>query len=70
MRFIFASLESQEAVKTRIHPRGLGNLGFPSGAAANELPDLGHITVRFQVLDSKFLCHTDEHLNLKICDEH
>ena len=47
MRFIFASLESQEAVKTRIHPRGLGNLGFPSGAAANELPDLGHITVRF-----------------------
>lgn len=65
MRFIFAYVESEEAMEACIHIQGLRNLGFHSSAASNELPDLGQVTTLFKVLGSMFLCHTDEQLNLK-----
>lgn len=60
-RFIFAYLQSEEAVETCIQILRLEILGSHPGAASNELPDLGQVTVFFQVLDFRFSCHTDEH---------
>lgn len=61
MRSIFAYVESKEAVETCIQTQGLGNLGSHPDAASNELPDPRQVTIFFQVLGSRFLCHTDEH---------
>lgn len=49
-------------METRVHIPGLRNLSFHSGAASNELPDLGQATVLFQVAGSSIIQMDTEEL--------